>query len=452
MSNENLPDEVDSEAISNRSAIERLRVTLSRNQFFKSVVLLAGGTVIGQGTAILAAPLLTRIYTPSEFGVLAVYASYIGIFGAVMSLRYEWAIPLAKRDADAAKLIALSTVVLLAMTLALAAGVLLLGERLAPGFPGPKAVVYRWLIPAGALAVGGYQILNYWAIRRRHFKDVAKTKISQGVGMTLTQLILGFLGLGPLGLILGDIVGRTMGVVGLSAKMLRMESGHLQDLSAKGLREVSIEYRRFPLFSASSSLLNNCGLQIPALLFASLIGIQVAGWFALLQRVVLAPGVLVTQVISQVYLAELSTALKTESGLKDAKRLFLRVSVYLLMFGGIPIGILCRFAPRLFGALLGPSWERIGEYTQAITPLLVANIVAAPLSMTLVSRNRQSWQFIWDVVRLVLVTASIWIPIKTGIGDVGVMLSYGLAMTVMYVVLWILCLISLWHPLHRRND
>ena len=200
-------------------------------------MLLAGGTVIGQGMGILAAPLLTRLYSPTDFGVLVIYSSFLGILGAVTSLRYEWAIPLPKHDADAATLVALSGFALIISTALIAVGVVFFGETLFSRLNEVHAIAYRWLIPIGAFAVGMYQILNYWAIRYRHFKSVAKTKISQGVSMSITQLTLGYFSLGPLGLLLGDIVGRAMGVVGLSTMMLRKERIHFNEIGRASCRE-----------------------------------------------------------------------------------------------------------------------------------------------------------------------------------------------------------------------
>lgn len=63
---------------------------------------LVGGTTGAQLLAVLAAPLLTRLYTPEDFGLLAVYASLLGLIAVIASLRYELAIPLPTDDTEAA--------------------------------------------------------------------------------------------------------------------------------------------------------------------------------------------------------------------------------------------------------------------------------------------------------------------------------------------------------------
>jgi O-antigen/teichoic acid export membrane protein len=66
--------------------IAHLKARLPKGKYGKNIATLAAGTAIGQSIATLASPVLTRLYSPSDFGVFAVYASIIGIIGSVASL------------------------------------------------------------------------------------------------------------------------------------------------------------------------------------------------------------------------------------------------------------------------------------------------------------------------------------------------------------------------------
>ncbi|HOX23097.1 MAG TPA: hypothetical protein PLL10_06490, partial [Elusimicrobiales bacterium] len=90
---------------------------LPKESFARGVAVLAGGTAIGQGLVLALSPVVSRLYTPDDFGTLAVYASFLGIATVIVSLRYEIAIPLPEDDKVAANLLGLS------LLLALAAGV-----------------------------------------------------------------------------------------------------------------------------------------------------------------------------------------------------------------------------------------------------------------------------------------------------------------------------------------
>ena len=62
---------------------------LPRASFARSVGVLAGGTAVAQGIGVLALPLITRLYTPEDFSVLAAYASILGIVAGVACLRLD---------------------------------------------------------------------------------------------------------------------------------------------------------------------------------------------------------------------------------------------------------------------------------------------------------------------------------------------------------------------------
>ena len=67
------------------------------NQFFRDTLILVGGTISAQVIVLLASPILTRIYSPEEFGILSVYSAILAFFTIFASLRYELAIPLPEK-------------------------------------------------------------------------------------------------------------------------------------------------------------------------------------------------------------------------------------------------------------------------------------------------------------------------------------------------------------------
>ena len=82
--------------------------------FGRHVVTLASGTAVGQVLLVLALPVLTRLYTPADYGALAVYSATLTVLLVLASLRFEQAIPLPEDDRVAGSLLALS---LLSLTL-----------------------------------------------------------------------------------------------------------------------------------------------------------------------------------------------------------------------------------------------------------------------------------------------------------------------------------------------
>jgi len=115
----------------------------------------------------------------------------------------------------------------------------------------------------GVLGAGTYQILNYWAVRKRDFPRIARTRLSRGVARAALQVGVGFAHSGPLGLLLGQFAGETAGSTSLGLAAWRKDRAPFQAVSLQGIRLAGARYKRFPLFSSWAGLLDALGLQLP---------------------------------------------------------------------------------------------------------------------------------------------------------------------------------------------
>src|SRR5579859_6097194 len=95
-----------------RTLLERFRVLMANRPFLKDVSIMLTGAAGGQAVSLLLSPLLTRLYSPQEFGTLSVYSAIVAILVVISSLRYELALPLVRDDEDAVNLMAVCLVAL----------------------------------------------------------------------------------------------------------------------------------------------------------------------------------------------------------------------------------------------------------------------------------------------------------------------------------------------------
>jgi lipopolysaccharide exporter len=98
-----------------QGAVRSFRGALVHGSLLRGVGLLGAGTLVAHGIAALSAPLISRLYTPAEFGVAGVFLSIQGVLGLLGNLQYGMAIPLAERRRTAAALLVLGVVALLAV-------------------------------------------------------------------------------------------------------------------------------------------------------------------------------------------------------------------------------------------------------------------------------------------------------------------------------------------------
>ena len=174
-----------------RARFDTLLQRLRSGSFLGNVLILAGGTGVAQLLVVLVTPILTRIYSPGDFGVLTVFISVLGLLIVVSALRYEIAIPLPASASAAINLTALSGVILLGMTAILGVLVFAFGADLTELLSVPQLTPYLWLIPLGMFTGGAFQVLSYWHIRERQFKHLTQAKVGQSVSMASGQLLMG---------------------------------------------------------------------------------------------------------------------------------------------------------------------------------------------------------------------------------------------------------------------
>ena len=72
-----------------------------KSEFLKNILTLFFGTSIAQIIPLMISPILSRMYSPDQFGQLGVLLSVIGIFSIIATFQYESAIMLPKKVEDA---------------------------------------------------------------------------------------------------------------------------------------------------------------------------------------------------------------------------------------------------------------------------------------------------------------------------------------------------------------
>jgi O-antigen/teichoic acid export membrane protein len=411
-----------------------VRANLPRGQFARGVALLAGGTALGQAITVLVSPVLTRLYSPENFGVFGVYASILGIVTVVASLRYEYAIPLPEDDETAANVLVLCFVFLSGMALVAWLVLQSLGREIVVWANAPELERYLWLIPLGMLGAGTYQILNYWAVRKGDFPRIARTRLSRGVVRAVLQVGVGFVHSSPLGLLLGQLAGESAGSTSLGLAAWKKDRAPFKAVSLQGIRQAVKRYRRFPLFSSWAGLLDALGLQVPQILFVAFYGTEVGGWFALGQRVIASPLNIVVDSVAQVYFGEAARLPRSDP--KAMRRLFLKLSGRLALLGGLPVTVICALAPWVFTLVFGPSWEMAGRYVQIMGLMFAVRFAIIPLSHTLNILERQDLYFVWDSMRLILVVGALLIAKALGLSHIVSVGAYSLSMLVAYLLFW----------------
>lgn len=374
--------------------LNSIKKLLPKGQFARGVSVLVGGTAGAQALMVLAAPLLTRLYTPEDFGLLAVYGGLLALFCVIASLRYELAIPLPESNTEAANVLVLCLVIVLMMTGISAFMVFIAGEQIANALDTPKLASYFWLLPIGVLLSGCYDVFNYWAVRTKSFGDIAKTRISQTLA-TLAVQLLGYK-LGGIALLFGQVGGRGVGSIRLARSAIQYKE--FNSWSWPGVWQAAKRYKQFPIFSTWSGLFNTAGTQLPPLMFAALFSTGAAGLYALAHRVLAMPMSILGDAIGKVFFSNAAVAYREGRLAPMVEKVHRKLAEI-----AMPATLMLVIAgPELFALVFGQNWREAGEFARYMAPWLYMVFITSPLSTLFSVLERQRLGLLFQAALLVV--------------------------------------------------
>lgn len=415
--------------------IEKIISYLPQGRFFRGVSVLAGGAALGQVINVLASPILTRLYSPEDFGIFGVYASIVAILIVISSFRYEFAIPLPEDDKNASNVMALCLLILVGLCSISALVIYLWGEQITLWANIPHISNYLWLIPLGLCGAGVYQILNFAAIRDRNFHLLGKTKFNRGLMRAMIQVGIGLISNSPLGLIFGQVIGDSAGIRTLGTAWWKKYYQSIKTVSLVAMWDVACRYRRFPLYSGTSGIIESLWINTPQIFFATFYGAEVAGWFAVAQRVIGVPLNIVVDSISQVYFGE-GAKTPVEGIRNNVLRQMLFKSMKPLLLIAIPLMMLCMVAPPIFTLIFGSGWEKAGVYVQVMGVMFAVRFFIGPFKHTLTILERQDLYFFWYLTGFILISGALLLVYILHLSDVYAIAAYSLSMCVSYLLLF----------------
>jgi O-antigen/teichoic acid export membrane protein len=380
---------------------------LLRSSFLRDVMKLSFGTLGGRLIALAALPLVTRLYSPEDFGVLAVYLALVSTLAVAACLRLEIAIPLAETEAEAANLLALALSVLTVVTALLAIPVFLMPHRIAAALGAPALAPYLWLVPLGVAMAGSYSALQFWATRARRFGAIARTRVGQAAAGVSVMLTLGWAGLAPFGLLLGNMINIGAGGISLAAGALARDGSALRRaIRPRNLAPTFRRNHRYPFFSTPEALFNVAGAQVPVLLIAAYAGAE-AGFLLLAMQVMIAPMTLLGSSISQVYVS------RAPQEYREGRLTPFTLSIMrkLVLVGVGPLILAGALAPLVFPWLFGAQWARAGEIIPWLVPWMALQFIASPVSMVMFVVGRQLAMLALTMLGLGLRVGAVWIAL-----------------------------------------
>ena len=363
------------------------------------------GALAAQCITFLAIPLISRIYSPHEYGIFAAIVSLAAILTPIATLKIETAIVTTQDPTDTSNLLRLCLVSMASIATLLTL-TLLIVEAVSIIFHNKSINITWFILPvvliSNSLAILGTQI----AIKEKAYSKFNRSSLLQNSIIASAQLILGKLSPSSILLVSGLVLGKTFSFIYFFKEF---KSNILPKQNKfNNLRENFSKKLGFIKFLIAGNILEAFASALPLIVLVTLYSRSKAGIFSMTQLVISAPIILIGSGIGSILLAEIKPLKAYKDNQNNTHvQLVRRMILFLTSAALIYLLTSLLFANSILQIVLGPKWQP--ELTDLVPYLVWSNAITLvwyPLVNLFWARNEWRYYFGFTFVRSILMVVA----------------------------------------------
>jgi len=350
------------------------------SEFGKNVLTIFTGATIAQIIPFIVSPILTRIYSPENFGLLSLFISITSVFSIVVTFQYESAIVLPKSDKDAAALVYLCFIITLIVSFISFIFSILFNKNFISWFGAEMLKFWIYLIPIPVFLTGIYNALNNWATRKKQYKRITVRTISQSITTNLLKIVFGINKFLRGGLISASIIGQATATFVLALLTWKDDKNIFKKIGVNDIKRNLVNYKNFPKYTAWQGFFDMINASGTTFIITSFFGSATLGLYSFTLSILQRPLQLIGASIAQVYYQKASELYNEGKDIWGiTKKLIERLTV-ISIFIFIPIAIA---GPAIFSFIFGQKWQQAGVIAQILLPWLIIRFIGSPFTSSI---------------------------------------------------------------------
>ena len=376
------------------------------NPFFRNVATVITGTIAAQAITVVGSPFLARVYDPTSFGVFGVFVSVATITGTMCCWAYDWAIAIPSKQSDAANLLGLALFLAIITAMLSTLAIIATGDTIAKAPALDTLSPWLALAPAGGLIIATHKALTFWSARHKDFRRIAASHSTRSLVTLAIQASAGIAGFISSGLVLGFLAGQLAGTLFLAKKTWQDHARlFARRIRPRHLRRLAAAHIDFPKYRAPQQILVSSSKSSILITLAFFFGAEFAGLFALAQRAVYSPLMMVAQSIQQVFIPAASETYHSSPDLLLGKVTRLTCTIFAITLLIVsPILIL---GPNIFELLFGIQWREAGHYAQLLAIAALTQVTAQPSESIAPILNLQRFHLLFQSILMFSLIAAV---------------------------------------------
>ena len=365
---------------------------IKSNEWLKNIGILSSGTIIAQLIIIAATPILSRIYQPKDFALLALLVSIYSICSGAITLKYETAIMLPKRqqENEAESIFTLTIFSSIFFGFVLICLYFSISENVKEYIS--SSISERWIY-IGILTGILFSIQATciaWFNRNKEFNKIGILPIIQNTTIVFIALILGYYTVES-----GLLLAQFLGILVASSLSLLIINLFSFRYSIEGMRYVAVKYKNAPKYLLPSNLVDIVTQQWPIILIFFFYSAEISGQFSMAWRILVLPMALLGAAIAQVFYQRYANIWPN---LDLARSEIFRTWKFLAIIGSLPTIAILFFGEYLFVFILGDAWGEAGKMASIMSLMTFLRLITAPTASAFNVMSIQRYSFYFGLV------------------------------------------------------
>ncbi len=344
--------------------------------------------------ALLVYPILSRLYTPEDFGQMSILWAYCSIFSAVACWRLESVIVIEPNEFRAKRITELCLLGALFLSVAVSCFLNLYSYLIPAHFlSSEQKKLLLWAAPSSILAAGIYLTLSYWSVRKENFRGIFFSRLSGVISSALIKIGFGLKVGSSVVILLGaNVLSSVVQGVLLLPFYLRSRPSSKDTVHQEGFFSILTEYREFPTIMLSSTLISSLSANLPNIILGMFFSTEIVGFYSFAFVLLVRPIGIISESISKVLLQDLSVEPREKRGQK-----ILNIIVILMLIGIPFLAILGFFGELIFFKIFGSEWLEAGKYAEILSIYIFGRIIVTPAIQLMLVEKQLKFNF-WFTV------------------------------------------------------
>lgn len=388
------------------------------SKFLSNVIKVFSATLAGQIIGTILIPVISRLYSPADFGVFQLFFSIVSMIAIISCFSYHRAIMLPEKDEDAAHLVILCLILIIIASIISTVFLALFSGYIEKTLSSPDLFNYLLLFPLAIICNSVAYVLASWVSRKEDFGTIARGNIYSSIAGKAVSIGNGIISPSPFGLIFGTIVNDATILIVLARKTVT-DIHYFQSASYEKIKRIAYRYKKFPQYNAGANLASVANVQIIPVMLALFFSPIVVGYYAIAYMVLLLPSKLIGNSILAVFFQKASVEQNRTGSVKNIVQ---TVNTRLISIGMFMCLIVMILGPELFSFVMGAQWMTAGVYAQILAPWFFVLFISTPLFPIFAVLEKQAASLWFNVSLLVATIVVIYIGGLLGDPIMGMLL------------------------------